>query len=377
MIVAKKIIKSANKMPYANLSDKLNSILAKVKSSHDPVLIVNKDKLEGIVSASYALFKRRLPFSTKASSALKKSPVINENTPIQKIAKLMMSLDVYSLPVTDKNGIVKGVIHAKDLLKELKSVKDVFKNVKFDYVVTKSSHDKIRDIYKKLKSDDTSRLVIVDGKGKIEGIITRRDIQEVFMNPPSKGVSTRNKNNRTYIIDDRDLKKFDFTLGEFMKRNVVTLSEKAMPSEILEKILSGKINSVVLVDKFQRPVRIASLKNFLKAASEINLEEKIKFILTDHKKVLLDDEKKKIEELVNDFSSKINRSNPIDLVKGEVNAYRNKQDKITGFDFHFHVTFKDGNTVSAKVEDKVLWTAVKKSMDKAKNQLKRKDRKQD
>lgn len=375
MAVTKKLIKSAKNIPSAKLSDTLNLILAKVESSHDPVFILDKDRLEGIVSASYALFKKRLPLSTKASSALKKSPIIDEETSIQKIAKQMLSLDVYSLPVVDKKGIVKGVVHAKDLLKELLSVKDIFKDVQIDDVLVKNAHDKVRDVYKKLRSDDTSRVVIVDDKGKIEGIIARRDIQEVFMSPPAKGVSTRNKNNRTYVIDDKDLKKFDFTLGEFMKKNVVTLPDDSKPIEILEKIINGKTYSIVLVDKLSRPVKIASLKNFLKKASQLNLEERIKFMLTDHKKVLLEEEKKKIDDLVHDFASKITRSNPIELLKGEVNAYRNKQDKITGFDFHLHVSFKDGKSASTKVEDKVLWTAVKKSMDKVKNQLKRRDHK--
>lgn len=99
----------------------------------------------------------------------------------------------------------------------------------------------------------------------------------------------------------------------------------------------------------------------------------LQFSLTDHRKVLLLDEKEKINDLVTKFAEKISRSHNIDFIRGEVNAYYNKKNKITGFEFHFHVHFLEGNKLSATVEDKVLWNAVKKSMTKVRHQLKRDD----
>jgi hypothetical protein len=97
------------------------------------------------------------------------------------------------------------------------------------------------------------------------------------------------------------------------------------------------------------------------------------FLLTDHHKVLLPEEKEKINILVSKFAEKIGRSHKINFIEGEVNAYYNKKNKITGFEFHFHVNFREENKLSAMVEDKVLWNAVKKSMQKVQHQLKRKE----
>lgn len=371
MSIPKKLIKSSVKIPSAKPSDTLNSALSQVKSSHDPVFIMNKGRLEGIVSASYALFKKRFPLNTKAITASKKPPRIDQSTSLHKVAEQMLSMDVYTLPIYGENETLKGIINAKDIIAHLKNELDIFKNIAMEDAIIRNANDKIRDIYTMLKKDTSSRVVIVDNKGKIEGLVTRRDIQEAFMNPPVKDKSIRTKNNRTFLIEDKDLKKFDFTLGEYMKKNVVTIAEKANISDILDKILKGKYNSVILVDRMLKPRKIATIKSLLKAVSLFQPEEKVVFTLTDHHKVLLQDEKRKVTEIALSFASKLGRSQPIDLIKSEVNAYFNKKNKITGFEFHAHVDFKDGKKLTAKVEDKVLWNAVKKAFDKVKNQLKR------
>lgn len=371
MRISGKLINSAESVPYVKPSNTLSLALAKTSSSHDPVFVMQRGKLEGILTPSYCLFKKRFPLTTKASHALIHPPKLSLDTDLAEVAKHMLSLDCYTLPITGEYGDIAGVVRSIDIIKNLKNEKDILKKVLPDDVFIGSSHDKIRNIYSRLKKDDTSRMVVVDEKNKVIGIITRRDVQVAFMKPPVKGKSGRTKNNRTYLIEDKDLKKFDFTLGEFMKTHVNTALITDSMGAILEKMISGKTNSVVLVDKNEKPKRIVSVRNFLKVLSKIKTAKKINFSLTDHHKVLLKDEKIKIHELSQGFSEKIGRSKPIRLLEGEVSAYFNKKGKITGFEYHFHVHFTDGKKVSAKVEDKVLWNAVKKSMEKCTSQLKR------
>lgn len=371
MGISGKLIKSAESVPSVKPSDTLSLALSKVFSSHEPVFVVNKGKLEGIITPSYCLFKKRFPLTTKAGHALIHPPKLHQDIDLGVFAKHMLSLDTYTLPITGEYGDIVGVVKAVDILKHLKDEAEILESVIADDVLTGSMHDKIRDVYSRLKKDKTSRIVIVDEKNRTIGIVTRRDIQEAFMATPIKGKSGRTKNNRTYLIEDKDLKKFDFTLGEFMKTRVNTALMTDHMSFILEKMISGKTNSVVLVDKNEKPKKIVSIKNFLDVLSKIKPVKKINFSLTDHHKVLLKEEKVKIHELTDLFSEKIGRSKPVRLLEGEVSAYFNKKGKVTGFEYHFHVYFMDGKRVSAKVEDKVLWNAVKKSMEKVQHQLKR------
>jgi len=164
MIIPAKLIKSAEKNPTAKPSDHLSLVLSQVQSSHEPVFIMDNGKLEGIVYASYALFKKRFPLSTKASHAMRKVPKIKQETTLFEVARHMLSMDVYVLPVFGVYGDVLGVIKALDILDYVKEDSKMFKNLEVDDIITKSAHDRVRDVYKSLKSDKSSRIVLVDEK---------------------------------------------------------------------------------------------------------------------------------------------------------------------------------------------------------------------
>ncbi len=365
------LIKPAGEVPFVKPSDNLGSSLEKVKSSHDPVFVFKNGDLEGLLSASHALFKKRFPLKTKVGKVLVKPPKLTFENSLFDVAKHMLALNIYTLPVFDSEDKLKGIVYVSDIIKSLKNEKELLKKLEPRKVIFVNMHDKVRNVYSLLRKEKTSRMIVVDNKGKMVGIITRHDLQKVFTAPPGKGRSTRNKNNRTFVIDDKDLKKFDFPVSEYMNTNVVSLPELSDGTSIINKMETEKVNSVVLVTKRGKPKGIVSVKNFLILFANSQPVQKIKFSLTDHHKVLLKDEKEKIKELVEKFAEKIGRSKPINSMEAEVSAYYNKKNKVTGFEFHFHTFFKNGKKTSAKVEDKVLWNAVKKSMEKVQHQLKR------
>jgi len=365
------LIKPAAKIPTVKPSDELGASLEKVKSSHDPIFVFKKGNLEGLLSASHALFKKRFPLKTKVEKAMVKSPKITEENSLFDVAKHMVALKTYTLPIFDSKKKIIGVVSVSDIIKSLKNEKELLKTIKLQKVIFVSMHDKVRDVYNLLRKEKTSRVLVVDSKGKMLGLITRHDLQKVFTIPPARGRSTRNKNNRTFVIDDKDLKKFDFPVSEYMNTHVITLPDSANSASIIKKMNAENVNSIVLVTNGGKPKGIVSVKNILEALSKAKPKKMVNFSLTDHHRVLLDEEKEKIKNLAENFAEKIGRSKPVRSMKAEVSAYYNKKSKITGFEFHFHTSFKNGNKLSAQVEDKVLWNAVKKSMQKVQHQLKR------
>lgn len=370
-----KLISSPNKIPKATPKDTVGSVLENVKSSHDPVFVYDGKNFLGIVSGSQSFFKKRYPTNTKVLSALIKPPKITKNSSIFEVARQMISSKIYTLPVFDKDGNVTGVISARTILDNVASDSKIHKLIK-DFIeiekpITATIHDRVRDVYSLLRKEKTSRIVIVEeGKEKIKGLVTRRDLQQVFIATPKKGRSNKTKNNRSYVIDDKDLKKFDFPIAEFVNIRVVTLPAKANIRSILNVLKTKKVNSVILVDQNFRAKGIVSLRSFLEALSKVEPQKKLPIMLSDKHKIADVRVHKTITSLLQKLEKKVDKISPIKDVKVTLDADKNPKGYVKQYDIHLHVNFKSGKIADTKVKGKELLASIREATNKVSSQIK-------
>jgi len=368
------LIKSYKKIPTANPNDHLGSVLEAVRSSHDPVFVFDDNALSGVVSASYSLFKRRYPLNTKVKHALRKIPNITEKSDISTVAKRMLSTEIYTLPVFKKGKII-GVISVNQILRQAlsdeKLMEKINGNVDIDKPFVHDRNGKIREIFTKLRKEKTSRVLIVDFEGKLIGITTRRDIQEGLM-PPTRKLRYGKKHGLRFqseSYDEEKIKRLDYPIQEFMKQNVITGNSNSTFKEMVALMLEKKVNSVVIADYNMRPTGVVTIKNILKALSQIELSEKITIKFSDKQKVLDKNDEEKIIDQLERFAEKYEKKNKIRIIEATVNAYHNKKGKITGFEIHLRAHFVNGKGYMTKVEDKKLMNAVNIAIDKIKSQF--------
>ena len=109
-----------------------------------------------------------------------------ENTTIEEALKILVNYKITGLPVVDAKGKMMGVLSEYDILKQLASGKkhgnDVFqKKIEFsrkvDAIIETTPLSKIMDEFVETRY---RRLPVIDKKGKLVGIITRRDLMRVF-----------------------------------------------------------------------------------------------------------------------------------------------------------------------------------------------------
>lgn len=371
----KSLVSSPVKIFYASPNDSLGSALEHVKSSHEPIFVDINGKL-GIVSASHALFKRRYPLKTKITTATITPPHITINTSLFDVAREMLSTRLYILPVFDSKKKMIGIISARRILRSiLKSgIIPVMKNtLEIDHLLTAKMRSKIGEIYKKMKEEQRSRVAVVDDKKKLVGIITRRDIQEAFITP-SRRMRFRKHNGGNQFdsksFDEEEITRFEYPVEEFYRVNVVALPNAVSIQEIIQTLLSKKVNSVVLVDNKMIPKGIISIRSFLKALVDFKPGDLVEIKISDKNSSLTNNGKRKLEKQLGRFVDRIQKREPIRYVEMTVDSYKNINRKKTGYEIHLRLHCLSGKGFLTKVENKDLLTGVQEAVGKIEHQLK-------
>lgn len=371
------LVTSSRPIPSANSSNTLGSVIQRVKSGSDAIFVFDSSKKNlflGIVSPSYCLFKRRFPAATKLEHCLLIPPRIESSVSIFDVARHMIALGVYTLPVFDRNDKIIGVINGRSILKRLAFDKALLSYIKKMIIIsrpiTASSFASVGEVYSKLKKEKNSRVIIVNEIGKLEGILTRRDIQNAFI-APSTGL--RKGTNPGRLIhgvgfNEKEITRFDFPVSEFYKREVVTVDKKANISEMIKIMLDKRVNSIVLVDRLNRPVGIVSVRSFLSALSESKPEVETKITMSDRHNLLSRDEKTTVENILERFFKKQERIMPIQSMEFFLEAAKSPKGKVISYEVSIFMHVVNGGKFGTKVSDKKLILCVKNALRKIESQ---------
>ena len=355
--------------------DQLGAALEHTKSSHDIVLVVDeKEQFLGIVTPSLAFFKKRYPNKTKVKSALVVPPHLTVSSSLYETVEHMLALGAYTLPVFN-DGSISGLVTASNILNGILTTPELLEQVKENLEPTDpiivGSQTKVGQAYDILKKEQGSRMIVTNEEGKIEGMVTRRDIQEVLV-PPSrrkrfmKGDPTHM---RTYSFDEEKLTRFDYNLTEIYTSRVVNISEKASLKEIIQKMLDEKVNSVVLVNFEYKPVKIVSVRTILLAIEKSKQNTIAPVKISDQHHILSDKDRNTIEKIDQKFIQKIQKIFPIKEFVMDIDGSKNRSGKITNFEIHTNISSPKHPDVHTRVTDKQLMKAVKASMHKIEHQL--------
>ncbi len=370
------LISSHKRIPTALMNDLLGSALDGVKSSHDPIFVMKDGAVVGFVSVSYALYKKRYPLSTKIHSVMKSTPKITPSTDIYTVAKRILSSGVYILPVV-RGKKIAGVISARKILRDILQ-DDITLNllsnkIEIDPPLIFDRDAKVRDIYANFKQGKTSRVLITGSDGKLMGIATRHDIQDGVWPSTEKLRFGKNpsRNARSIAFDEERIERLDNPIHEFMKTDVVTTEGEGSFREILSRMLDGGVNSIVVVDRNNRPKGIITMRNVLKAISSLKPQETVPIELSDKHQILTERDKKFITGELERFAQKLQKQDKVKHIESAVSVYRNINRKITGFEIHLRIHMMNGEGAMTQVEGKKLSNTLHDAIRKVGQQLKK------
>lgn len=135
-----------------------------------------------------ALFPYHLSIMESTAREIMSSEIltVRPETTIEEALRMLVNNRVTGLPVVDGKGVMIGVVSEYDLLAQISETKsanpDVFKEqIRFTKEVQSidesATFEEIAPIFVKAK---IRRLPVVDSKGKLIGIITRRDMMRIY-----------------------------------------------------------------------------------------------------------------------------------------------------------------------------------------------------
>lgn len=171
---------------YCNSSDTLEFVLQKFKiSRRGGFPILDGDRLVGMVSErDYVKHFSGVNFGLEIKRLMTRKPLyIHPNISVYDCLKIMVNTKYRRLPVVG-NGELIGLVTSADLLNYIK--KNNYNSDKLDEsvdrvtiknVYTISEGKNASEAIKTMKSRDVGGILVVS-KGKLEGIITERDILE-------------------------------------------------------------------------------------------------------------------------------------------------------------------------------------------------------
>ena len=314
-------ISSMESIIKSEADDTLGSVLPLVQSSHSPLFVFDKEnKFIGIISPYQALYTHRYPYTTKVSSIASKPPFITKETQLYEVASFMLESRVYALPLFDENKQIIGVIHAKDIFQNLIKAQDLLtyisSTIKTRAPVTASSDSSVGDIFKIMRDKNVSRVVLIDHNGVLSGIVSRKDLHKVLMKPTQKQRFGKNSMLKTDRAFDKEKEyRRDDPIKKYATELVYTLPYKTEQKKMLKQLVSSEHNSVILIDKYRKPIGFLSTRDILAILASLRPVETIKLLMTKPTSNVSEGDIAKAKEQLTRFGQKMNNRIAIDRIE--------------------------------------------------------------
>ena len=111
--------------------------------------------------------------------------VASPRTPFKLLVRLIEENRVSAIPIVDQQGFPIGVVSATDLLLKEKGGAEpagiIASEVMTSPAITVDSDTSLRRAASLMQDRNVRRLVVVDERGRIAGILTRSDVLQVFL----------------------------------------------------------------------------------------------------------------------------------------------------------------------------------------------------
>lgn len=355
----------------------LGSVFMGLETTRDVAILQNsKGQYVGIVSPSKAMFSGSRPYTTKAKHASVKPAYHTPKSSIFNVAKDMVSLRTYMLPVFDEKKIVAHVIRSRSLLSTVRDNPQIFEQIcskitpRQPYTAPiDTTVDAIRKI---MKSKNISRVVLVDEEGKLSGITTRADLRDAYAQPtPKQRYRSRGGHPRTYNLESNPERRTDAPIRNFYTQNVLFAYDSHSCEELLTKLLTSNKNSVVIVDEGKRPVGILSSRDILEALASLKPHRNLHIQIAKQDKGREDPQLERMFSLVEEYATKLDDRMPVMKVDLVYKQAKSPVQNIKANEVRLQVKLYDGRQFIASTSDRVQLRALKSALDLIDKQARR------
>lgn len=339
-----KILKTTN-IIKASPNDTLASTLSKLASSHDAAFVFDEnDTFIGIINPYYTSIKSSAnDGNTKIAHVLFHPPRITREDSLARIITLMNESKIHYLPVFEDDGTFMGITSARRILTYMRDT-DIAnttllnaKHTQKGRVLTVLMDDTITKAISLFKEFKTSKIVVVDTKGKLKGIVSHYDLIPVLM-APSKSLRKGSRGEQ-FPFKQKKVKNY-------AKTTVLTLNTSNTLKEAINLILDRGIGSIIITNEQQLPIGIVTTKDILSMITTATVIKKP--VITSntqtshHVKLIVSD----LEKFVSNHIQELH-----DIESAQVNYEEEKNERMYRIRVHLIPTSGKGIVITREGKD--------------------------
>ncbi|WP_456423448.1 CBS domain-containing protein [Thermococcus sp.] len=240
------------------------------KEDPDLILVFDGNLYKGVLTQDLIIRSHLKwdPTKAKVRDVYKPAPVIKPDEDLSKAAKLMIEVDLRSLPVGESKAEIIGVINDMAVLEKVAET-DFGKRKVEEFmtkdVVTLKPDDTVAKALATMRDHAISRIPIVDEEGKLEGLITLHDLIVRFIKPRFRAKAGE--------LAGEKIPPFSMPLRDVMIRGVITILPDAKVREAIATMRDNDIDGLVVVNENDRVVGILTVKDLLLPISKMTEKE--------------------------------------------------------------------------------------------------------
>ncbi|CAD5243879.1 CBS domain-containing protein [Thermococcus camini] len=245
------------------------------KEDPDLILVFDGNLYKGVLTQDLIIRSHLKwdPTKAKVRDVYKTAPVIKPDEDLSKAAKLMMEVDLRSLPVGESKAEIIGVISDIELLKRV--AEGEFGKKKTEEFMTKDvitlkPDDTVAKALATMRDHAISRIPIVNEAGKLEGLVTLHDLIIRFIKP-------RFKSQYGEVAGEK-IPPFSMQLRDVMIRGVITAKPEARVKEAVATMMENDIDGLIIVDDNNKVAGVLTVKDLLLPISRM-VEKEVRFYL--------------------------------------------------------------------------------------------------
>ncbi|MDI3474437.1 MAG: hypothetical protein PWQ79_945 [Thermococcaceae archaeon] len=208
------------------------------------------------------------PTKAKVRDVYKPAPVMKPDEDLSKAAKLMLEVDLRSLPVGPSKAEIIGVISDIALLDRVaqeKFGKEKVEKYMTTDVITLGPSDTVAKALATMRDHGISRIPVVDEEGRLEGLVTLHDLIVRFIKPRFRAQAGE-------VVGEK-IPPFSMKLRDVMIRGVITILPDATVREAVATMKDNDIDGLVVVNEENKVVGILTMKDLLLPISKMTEKE--------------------------------------------------------------------------------------------------------
>ena len=273
----------------------------------------------------------------------------------------------------DKRGRIRGVVSVKDILRQLTKNQIFLENLVSDLptkkVITISDKETVGRAFVEFRDKNISRLVVVDNKDKIKGVVTKRDIVSAYFTPTNRQRFSTRGSFKSYSFDQEKVYRDEQGLKDYMSTITETVDKDSKTDRILKRLIDSKFNAIVLVDKDKKPYQILSIRDVLEKSLEIIAGDEMSlYIVANFPDNIGWFKKNRAKKILNKLNLWISKKEKVQLIKLMTKVAYTVKNKTDRFEVKLMVE-TDNNEYVANYQDRNFLVAMAKVTEQIKKQI--------